>query len=135
MNRRAFVRDAVVAAGGAMLLGGARAPDETAPQAAEREAIEEAGLPPEAYTVTDQFVDDHGGWSYVTVFGRAPILVPITEWSHESAEVAWIRENEMNALPLHPGFAATWPLVREAEGCATGRPAGDTKPPPTEDRS
>lgn len=96
------------------LLGGARAPGETASQAAEREAIEEAGLPPEAYTVTDQFVDDHGGWSYVTVFGRAPALVPITEWSHESSEVAWIRENEMNALPLHPGFAATWPSVRSA---------------------
>jgi 8-oxo-dGTP diphosphatase len=50
------------------------------------------------------------------VFGHAPAKVAITEWSHESAEVAWIPENEMAALPLHPGFAATWPLVRDAAG-------------------
>jgi 8-oxo-dGTP pyrophosphatase MutT (NUDIX family) len=98
------------------LLGGARAPGETAEQAAQREAVEEAGLHAGAYTVTEQFVDDHGGWSYVTVFADAPLLEPITEWSHESEKVTWVPEAEMGALPLHPGFAATWTAVRAATG-------------------
>jgi 8-oxo-dGTP pyrophosphatase MutT (NUDIX family) len=98
------------------LLGGARAPGETPEQAARREAIEEAGLPADAYTVRDHFVDDHGGWSYVTVIAHAPLIAPITEWSAESAEVAWVPESEMGALPLHPGFAASWPAVRAAAG-------------------
>ena len=104
------------------ILGGARAPGETAQQAAQREAIEEAGLPSGAYSVNDEYVDDHGGWSYVTVFARASEKVAITGWSNESAEVAWIPEREMETLPLHPGFAATWPLVRAA---ASERPSAE----------
>ncbi len=55
------------------LLGGARRRAETAEQAAAREAAEEAGLPPGSYTVTGTYVDDHGGWSYTTVAGRATV--------------------------------------------------------------
>jgi 8-oxo-dGTP pyrophosphatase MutT (NUDIX family) len=106
------------------VLGGARAPRETAVQAAQREAVEEAGLAVVEYSVTDEYVDDHGGWSYVTVFAVAPSLVSITEWSHESAEVAWIRERDMDSLPLHPGFAATWPAVRAAAGWPRGPVTG-----------
>jgi 8-oxo-dGTP pyrophosphatase MutT (NUDIX family) len=96
------------------LLGGARAPGESAGQAARREALEEAGLAADAYSVTDQYLDDHGGWSYTTVFAEASALVPVTDWCAESAEVVWVPERSLAELPLHPGFAATWPVVRAA---------------------
>ncbi len=100
------------------LLGGARGPGETAEQAAAREAGEEAGLPADAYAVYDRFVDDHGGWSYTTVFAEAPVMVPVTEVSAESAEVTWVPERALADLRLHPGFAASWPAVRRAAGPA-----------------
>ena len=53
------------------VLGGARNSDETAEVAAAREAAEEAGIRPGSYTVAGCYVDDHGGWSYTTVVGRA----------------------------------------------------------------
>ena len=93
------------------LLGGARAPEETAEQAAGREAWEEASLPLSAYTVTGQYVDDHGGWSYVTVFAETDTLLPVSAASAESNEVTWIQEDHLAELPLHPGFAASWPSV------------------------
>ena len=54
------------------VLGGARNSGETAAYAAQREAAEEAGVVPDSYAVVGEFVDDHGGWSYTTVVGRAP---------------------------------------------------------------
>ena len=93
------------------LLGGARAPDETAEQAAAREAWEEASLPAGAYRLGGHYVDDHGGWSYVTVLGRAATLLEVGSLSAESTEVAWVREADLAGLELHPGFAATWPVV------------------------
>jgi hypothetical protein len=63
--------------------------------------------------VTGQYVDDHGGWSYVTVFAEAGSLVPITTLSAESTEVAWVRQDELAGLTLHPGFAASWPSVAD----------------------
>jgi len=93
------------------LLGGARAPEETAEQAAAREAWEEASLPASAYTVTGQYVDDHGGWSYVTVFAEADTMLPVSAASAESNEVTWVRADKLAELPLHPGFADTWPSV------------------------
>lgn len=98
------------------LLGGARAPGESAEQAARREAFEEAGLAADGFAVTGHYVDDHGGWSYTTVFADAPALVPVTRLCAESTEVTWVREKSVADLPLHPGFAATWPAVREAAG-------------------
>jgi 8-oxo-dGTP diphosphatase len=94
------------------LLGGARHSAESAEQAAGREAAEEAGIVPGRYTVTGRFVDDHGGWSYTTVVARTEVaLVPVA-LAAESIEVRWVPAAELFALPLHPGFAATWPQVR-----------------------
>jgi len=84
---------------------------ETAEQAAGREAWEEASLPTSAYKVTGRYVDDHGGWSYVTVLASARERVRITTLNAESTEVAWVRQDELRQLPLHPGFAASWPSV------------------------
>ena len=94
------------------LLGGARNSGETAEQAAGREAAEEAGLSPDSYTVTGRYVDDHGGWSYTTVVGRATEQVMPTGLTGETLELRWVPADTLDGLPLHPGFAATWDTVR-----------------------
>jgi 8-oxo-dGTP diphosphatase len=95
------------------LLGGARNSDETAEHAAAREAAEEAGITPDSYTVAGEYVDDHGGWSYTTVVGRAAAEFAAPELTAESLAVDWVSVERMHDLPLHPGFAATWVKVRE----------------------
>ncbi|PVZ05307.1 NUDIX hydrolase [Actinomycetospora cinnamomea] len=90
--------------------GGARDSDETAREAALREAVEETGIDPERVRVTGDTVDDHGGWSYVTVHARldtarAPFLEPT---DGEATELRWTPVGEVAELPLHPGFAAFW---------------------------
>ena len=96
------------------LLGGARHRDEPAAAAAAREAAEEAGLDPAAYEVTGESVDDHGGWAYTTVLARAPEPVVLTALTEETLAVAWVPLADVETLPLHPGFAATWPRLRAA---------------------
>jgi 8-oxo-dGTP diphosphatase len=94
------------------LLGGARNSGETAEQAAQREAAEEAGLPAGAYEVTGRYVDDHGGWSYTTVVATAREAVELTGLTGETLEMRWVPADGLGGLPLHPGFAATWAAVR-----------------------
>ena len=93
------------------LLGGARMPSETAEQTAGREAWEEASLPVSAYSVVGRYVDDHGGWSYTTVFAETGGRLAPGALNAESHEVTWVRREDVGQLPLHPGFAATWPAV------------------------
>ena len=92
--------------------GGARDPHETAEQAALRETAEETGLDPAAVTVTGSALDDHGGWSYTTVLGRAEGLLDVHAEDWESTAVAWVPVEAVERHPLHPGFAASWPRVR-----------------------
>jgi 8-oxo-dGTP pyrophosphatase MutT (NUDIX family) len=94
------------------LLGGARNRGETAEQAAQREAAEEAGLASDAYTVTGCYVDDHGGWSYTTVVAHAREAVALTAQTGETIEMRWVSADRLRELPLHPGFDATWDTVR-----------------------
>ncbi|MGH7749925.1 MAG: NUDIX domain-containing protein, partial [Candidatus Dormibacteria bacterium] len=94
------------------ILGGARNSDETAEQAAGREAAEEAGLDPADYTVTDCFVDDHGGWSYTTVVASTDRELELTGLTEETIDVRWVPADDVAELPLHPGFAASWEQVR-----------------------
>ena len=95
------------------VLGGARNSDETARHAAAREAVEEAGVTPGSYRVVGEHVDDHGGWSYTTVVARADSAFPALHLTPESIAVEWVPVRRMHELPLHPGFAATWAVVRE----------------------
>ena len=95
------------------LLGGARNSGETAEQAAGREAAEEAGLESSSYTVVGRYVDDHGGWSYVTVVGRAAEAFNAPLLTAESLAVDWVHVERIHDLPLHPGFAASWLKVQE----------------------
>jgi 8-oxo-dGTP pyrophosphatase MutT (NUDIX family) len=92
--------------------GGARDSHESFVEAALREAHEECGLDPEAVSVGDSSADDHGGWRYVTVQGAVPIKQRLRPHGFESVELRWIPLTEVETLPLHPGFAATWPQVR-----------------------
>ena len=99
------------------LPGGARDSHETVEQAAIREAHEEAGLSGEQLTVRttvitkEVFGDDGAHWSYTTVIADAPEQLP-TIPNRESAELRWVAEDEVADLPLHPGFAASWALLR-----------------------
>ncbi|MCV7177155.1 NUDIX hydrolase [Mycolicibacterium sphagni] len=99
------------------LPGGARDSHETPEQAAVREANEEAGLTAEhvrvrATVVTAEVVGAGGThWSYTTVVADAPELLT-TVANRESSELRWVAEDEVDELPLHPGFAASWERLR-----------------------
>lgn len=95
------------------LPGGARHEGEPARDAALREAAEEAGVPDHACRPRMMSLLDLGFWSYTTVV--ADVVVPfeprITD--AESAELAWVPVDQVDARALHPGFAAAWPALRE----------------------
>jgi 8-oxo-dGTP pyrophosphatase MutT (NUDIX family) len=94
--------------------GGARDSHENAVATALRETYEEAGLDPTHLRPTGLSVDDHGGWSYTTVVADARTGLDPRPTGGESEDVRWIAAAEVDALPLHPGFAATWPRLRTA---------------------
>ena len=100
------------------LPGGARDSHETPEQAAVREAHEEAGLTAAQLTVRTTVVTSEvvgaGGtsWSYTTVIADAAALLG-TVPNRESSELRWVAEDDVTELPLHPGFAASWPRLLE----------------------
>lgn len=91
--------------------GGARDSHEDTVAAALREAGEETGLDRAEIRTRHQYVDDHGGWAYTTVYADVPRPVT-TIGNRESASLEWIAVDRVAGLPLHPGFARTWPAVR-----------------------
>ena len=97
------------------LPGGARDSHETAEEAAIREAHEEAGpgRRPVGRAHDRGHRDRPSGshWTYTTVIADAPELLE-TVPNRESAELRWVAEDEVAALPLHPGFAASWTELR-----------------------
>ena len=96
------------------LLGGARHRGEDAVGAALREAGEEGGLDASSVRVHGSFEEQHGGWSYATVLARATAEVPARPTGGESIDVAWVGVAEVAQRPLHPGFAGSWPVLRDA---------------------
>lgn len=92
--------------------GGARHRTETAEQAALRETVEETGLDVTRLEVVDRHVADHGSWSYTTLVARARSRLPVVA-ERESVEVRWVALDDVERLPLHGGFAASWPQLRE----------------------
>ncbi|WGW12913.1 NUDIX hydrolase [Saxibacter everestensis] len=99
--------------------GGARHRDETAVAAALRECSEEAGVPAVDGTgirLRASYVLDLGFWSYTTVLSDATTRLNAQVTDRESLEVAWVPLGSVDSLPLHPGFAASWPVLSEALG-------------------
>jgi len=96
------------------LPGGARDSHETVEEAAVREANEEAGLTADRLTVRTTVVTataTGSDWTYTTVIADAPEQL-VTVPNRESSELRWVAEDDVADLPLHPGFAASWPQLR-----------------------
>lgn len=89
-----------------------------------REAEEEAGLAADALVVRTTVVTaEEPGWSYTTVIADAESLLD-TVANRESSELRWVAVDEVSALPLHPGFAASWQRLCEVtETMPLPRPA------------
>lgn len=94
------------------LPGGARHEGESAVDGAMREANEEAGVPPDAVHVVFTTVLDLRWWSYTTVVARAARDFEPVIGDAESLELRWVGLDDVQALPLHPGFATAWPGLR-----------------------
>jgi 8-oxo-dGTP diphosphatase len=109
------------------LPGGARDSHEDAVAAAMREAAEETDLDLRLVSATSSWLDDHGGWTYTTVLARTELAVPVRAVNAESVAVRWWTIPDVDTLPLHRGFAATWPHLRTLlDGPGSYHPA----PPP-----
>lgn len=96
--------------------GGARHRKEPAIDGAIRESQEEAGVPDAAVRPRYTHLLDRGVWSYTTVVAdvTTPFEPRITD--PESHALAWVPCDQVETLPLHPGFAASWPLLRPLLG-------------------
>ena len=92
--------------------GGARDSHETPAEAAFREAREEASVDTSLVTVVETACDDHGEWEYDTVLAVTPTPLP-TDPNDESHAVQWVLVEQIDQLPLHPGFSGTWPQLRD----------------------
>ena len=92
--------------------GGARNSDEAPIVAALREAGEETSLDATSIAPFCEWVDDHGGWSYVTIVARTAPGLEVIPGNPESAAIRWCTIGEVDKLPLHRGFAASWPKLR-----------------------
>lgn len=95
------------------LPGGAKDSHESAVRAAVREAGEEAGIAAAQVIVRAERVtaEADSGWSYTTVVADAGHELD-TVPNGESTELRWVAEDEVGSLPLHPGFASSWPMLR-----------------------
>ncbi|MFZ4841120.1 NUDIX domain-containing protein [Mycetocola saprophilus] len=94
------------------LPGGARHRGESAVDGAFREAAEEAGVPDGAVRPRFSAVLDLGFWSYTTVVGDVIIPFEPEITDPESLELRWVPLDEVDTLPLHPGFEQSWPALR-----------------------
>ncbi len=56
---------------------------------------------------------DLGFWTYTTVVGRASRPFEPVIADRESLELSWVPLADVDDLPLHPGFGAAWPALRD----------------------
>ncbi|WP_309128725.1 NUDIX domain-containing protein [Microbacterium sp.] len=102
------------------LPGGALHEGESALDGAVRESQEEAGIPEGAVRARFSSVLDLGIWSYTTVVADVVRSFEPVISDPESLALEWVPVGEVDHLPLHPGFAAAWPMLR---GLLQVRPA------------
>jgi 8-oxo-dGTP diphosphatase len=93
--------------------GGARHGGETPVQTALREAAEEAAVDPSRVRIRGERVDRPAGdaWSYTSVVADAAAPLPVHP-NPECTQLAWIPEDNVTGLNLHPAFAANWSALR-----------------------
>ncbi|WP_353113865.1 NUDIX domain-containing protein [Microbacterium sp.] len=112
------LRSAYVQYGGTWSIpGGALAHGETTLDAALRELSEESGLEHQHLAVSDRqhVAEPVPGWTYTTHLAKLRGGARELGTPPASAEVTrheWVLVAEVDDLPLHPGFAASWPEVR-----------------------
>ena len=94
------------------LPGGARKQGEAAEAGALREANEEAGVPADLVSTLFTSVLDLGYWTYTTVVVEASERFEPIIGDAESIALRWVPVDVVDELPLHPGFAASWPSLR-----------------------
>ncbi|WP_205475100.1 NUDIX domain-containing protein [Nocardioides sp. SYSU D00038] len=88
--------------------GGARERGESAVEAALREAHEELGVDRSVVDVRGSYLAECGGWQYETVLAVPAVAEVAVRDVAESAGHAWVAAADVDALPLHPAFAAAW---------------------------
>lgn len=98
------------------LPGGALHEGESPVDGALREAAEEAGIPDGAVKVRFTSVLDLGIWSYTTVIADVVEAFEPVISDPESVALEWVRFDDVMQRPLHPGFADSWPRLRERLG-------------------
>lgn len=94
------------------LPGGALHEGESALHGALREAQEEAGIPDGALRARFCRVLDLKIWSYTTVVADVIVEFEPVISDPESLALEWVPVEEVGRRPLHPGFAAAWPVLR-----------------------
>lgn len=94
------------------LPGGARHENESAVEAALREAGEEASVPADACELLFETVLDLGYWSYTTVVVRVVRPFEPVIADPESLDLQWVVLDDVDKLPLHPRFEESWPALR-----------------------
>jgi 8-oxo-dGTP diphosphatase len=93
--------------------GGALDEDEGALEGALREASEEIGEIPVGHTVLGYTVfAPAADWTYTTFVVEVPGEFGSSQ-NFETDAVAWDTLDEVEARPLHAGFAAAWPDLRK----------------------
>jgi 8-oxo-dGTP diphosphatase len=73
-------------------------------------------VPADLVRVQFSSVLDLGFWSYTTVVVRATERFDPVISDQESIALRWVPTGEVDDLPLHPGFAASWPGLRARLG-------------------
>ncbi|MGC0371240.1 NUDIX domain-containing protein [Microbacterium sp. SLBN-111] len=96
------------------LPGGARHQGESARDGALRESAEEAGVPVDAVQPRFESVLDLGIWSYSTLVADVTTPFEPVISDPESVALEWVPVEDVASRPLHPGFAAAWPMLRDA---------------------
>lgn len=100
--------------------GGAIDKGETPFEAGLRESSEEVGDPPEPWRLLGEHVfapaDD---WTYTTSVVEVPHRFG-KSLNFETDDVRWVPVPAVERLPLHGGFAASWPDVRAIVEAGSG---------------
>ena len=90
--------------------GGALATGENVIEGALREAAEEANIHPDDIVVVGAYCEDHGPWSYTTVFAfeKPEHMVRPLATDDESEDVRWLAVEDMDSVPLLSYFKQDW---------------------------